>query len=123
MNSQGDLAISGVGTVAYTTTATATGPVAVTVPFGTFDAILLEITLNAEGISETDRVWLAPNIGPVKWVLDVFGEPETRELVSTNVPEPSSLHLLALGVVSLCAGRARRRSSARSDSSRLRYSS
>jgi hypothetical protein len=110
MNSQGDLTIPGAGTFAYTVTATATGPGPVTVPWGTFDAIMLETTLSAAGITETDRVWLVEDLGPVKWVEDVFGSPLTRELVNTSVPEPGTILPLALGLASLCASRRRRRS-------------
>ena len=72
-----------------------------------------KVVVSADGISETDRVWLVEDLGPVMWVVDVFGSPSTRELVNTNVPEPGTIHLLALGLASLCESRRRSRSQPR----------
>ena len=103
VNSQGNVTVTGIGTLGYTATSTPSGPVPVTVPFGTFDAVLLDTTLTVDGVTETDRVWLAEGIGPVKYIYDVFGEAITRDLVATNVPEPAISYLLALGLAGLVA--------------------
>jgi hypothetical protein len=75
----------------------------VTVPFGTFDAVVVEATLTAVGETEVDTLWLVDGIGLVKAEYRFQGIVSTSELVLTNVPEPSA-GALGLGALATLGG-------------------
>jgi hypothetical protein len=80
----------------------------VTVPFGTFDALLSEAdqTLEFEGQRQpgTQREWLVPGIGTIKVVATANSRTITLELTDTNrelLPEPSAPLGAAAALVAL----------------------
>ena len=75
----------------------------VEVAFGTFDAVVVEATLTAFGSTGVDTIWFADGIGIVKIERSVGGTVSTKELVSTNVPEPSA-EALGLGALIALSG-------------------
>jgi hypothetical protein len=107
---QGIATIPTVGTFAVTTTTVVSGPVPITVPFGTFQALVLESRISLAGISETDRHYMVEHIGPVRIVYDVLGElgpPIIADLLSLTVPEPGLLQGLvpSLAIIAYLARR------------------
>ena len=75
-----------------------------TVPFGTFDAVVIDQSISIGPASTTLRFFLVNHIGPLKFVEDLLGQngaSVTVEMVALTVPEPSLIVAMAFGAVFL----------------------
>ena len=113
VTSSGNATYAGFGTFPYSTTTTVTGIETTTVPYGTFDAVVIDQLITIASTSATARFYLVPHIGPVRVVSDVFnqlGEFTSSELTALTVPEPGALQGLLPAVAFLgCLSRRQRR--------------
>lgn len=116
-----DFTFTGLGTFpgTYDVIVTVIGLEMLTVPVGTFQALRVDfsadLTVSALGMTislvTTGSEWYAAGIGVVRSIATVDGENISRQLVSTNVPEPSAALLgsASLTVLAMLSRRSRGR--------------
>jgi len=95
----------------YSTSSTVIGPATITVPAGTFDTVLVEVTISINGMPTTDRLYLADGVGVVRGEANIFSGGGVTELVA--VPEAGFVPALASSLA-LVGALGRRKSRARS---------
>ena len=87
--STGNVVVGGGFMLPYSSSTTVVGPATITVPAGTFDTTVIEVTITIGGLPTTDRLYLADGIGVVRGEANIFTPGGITELVA--VPEPAML--------------------------------
>ena len=92
----------------YSSTTNVTGLATVTVPAGTFDTVVVEVTITINGRATTDRLFLAEAVGIVRGEANLFSGGGIAELVSVPEPGFAESFLSALAFVGVAANRRKR---------------
>lgn len=105
-SSSGNVVSDGGFMIPYTSSTTVVGPATIVVPAGTFDTVVVEVTLTINNRSTTDRLFFADGVGVVRGEANIETPGGITELVS--VPEPGFAQA-ALSIFALAGWWARRR--------------
>jgi hypothetical protein len=106
-SSSGNVVVGGGFMIPYSSSTTVVGPSTITVPAGTFDTIVVEVTLLINGMPSTDRLYLAEGVGVVRGEANIETPGGITELV--EVPEPELAQILppAFAFLGLVTGKRR----------------